>query len=131
YRRLFTDGVRAVDAVRSLESVDAERDSVCGTSQGGGIAIAVAGLVPGLTATMPNVPFLCDFGRATVVAPRPPFTEITGYLAVHRDQIEQTYTTLSYFDGVNFARRAECDALFSVALMDPIVPPSTVFAAYN
>jgi cephalosporin-C deacetylase len=34
-------------------------------------------------------------------------------------------------DGVSFARRASTPALFSVALMDRICPPSTVFAAYN
>jgi cephalosporin-C deacetylase len=38
---------------------------------------------------------------------------------------------LSYFDGVNFATRAHAKTLFSVALMDDICPPSTVFAAYN
>jgi cephalosporin-C deacetylase len=32
---------------------------------------------------------------------------------------------------VNFARRATAPALFSVGLMDPICPPSTVYAAYN
>jgi len=40
-------------------------------------------------------------------------------------------STLSYFDGVNFARRATAPGLFSVALMDPICPPSTVYAAAN
>jgi cephalosporin-C deacetylase len=32
---------------------------------------------------------------------------------------------------MNFASRACCATLFSVALMDTICPPSTVFAAYN
>jgi len=41
------------------------------------------------------------------------------------------FHTLSYFDGVNFAARATTHTLFSVALMDLICPPSTVFAAYN
>jgi cephalosporin-C deacetylase len=41
------------------------------------------------------------------------------------------FRSLSYFDGVNLAARARGRALFSVGLMDPICPPSTVFAAYN
>jgi cephalosporin-C deacetylase len=41
------------------------------------------------------------------------------------------FTTHSYFDGVNFAKRADAAALFSVALLDPICPPSTVYAAFN
>ncbi len=36
-----------------------------------------------------------------------------------------------FFDAVNFARRASAPALFSVGLMDPVSPPSTVFAVFN
>jgi cephalosporin-C deacetylase len=50
---------------------------------------------------------------------------------VHRDQVDDVFATLSYFDGVNFARRASAPALFSVGMMDDIVLPSTVFGAYN
>jgi cephalosporin-C deacetylase len=32
---------------------------------------------------------------------------------------------------VNFAKRATAPALFSVALMDLVCPPSTVYTAYN
>lgn len=131
YRRVFTDAVRLVDAVRELEFVDESRIAVTGVSQGGGIALAVAGLVPDLIGVMPDVPFLCHFSRSVQVAPDQPFTEITRYLAVHRDQDERVFHTLSYFDGVNFARRIHAPALFSVALMDGIVLPSSVFAAYN
>ncbi|MCL3861317.1 acetylxylan esterase [Actinotalea sp. K2] len=130
YRRLFTDAVRAVEAARALPGVDG-RVAVAGTSQGGGIALAVAGLVPDLAAVMPDVPFLCHFRRAAEIAPRDPYAEIVRYLSVHRDQVDVAFRTLSYLDGVNFARRASAPALFSVALMDPTCPPSTVYAAYN
>jgi cephalosporin-C deacetylase len=80
---------------------------------------------------MPDVPFLSHFRRAVEATPEEPFTEITRYLAVHRERVEATFDTLSYFDGVNFASRIEAPAYFSVALMDGIVLPSTVFAAYN
>ena len=131
YRRLFTDAVLAVDAARSLPLVDSARISVTGGSQGGGIALAVAGLVPDLRAVMPDVPFLCHFRRGAEIATSDPFTEIVQYLSVHRNASEQVFDTLSYFDGVNFARRATAPALFSVALMDDVVPPSTIFAAFN
>jgi cephalosporin-C deacetylase len=39
--------------------------------------------------------------------------------------------TLSYVDGVTFARRAAAPAHFGVGLRDPVCPPSTAFAAYN
>jgi len=131
YRRVFADAVLAIDVVRTLDRVDPERITVCGGSQGGGIAIAVAGLVPGLLAAMPEVPFLQNFDRAVGFTDADPYAEITRYLAVHRGDSTRTFTTLSYFDGVNFAKRASIPALFSVGLMDPVCPPSTVFASYN
>ena len=131
YRRVFTDAVRLIDAVRGFDFVDPIAVAVTGGSQGGAISLAVAGLVPGLRAVMPDVPFLCDFRRSVELTPDAPFTELRNYLAIHRDVVDETFTTLSYFDGVNFARRATAPARFSVALMDPIVLPSTVFAAYN
>lgn len=131
YRRVFTDAVLAVDAVRSLPQVDPARVSVTGTSQGGGIALAAAGLVDGLTAVMPDVPFLCHFERAVGLTDAYPYQEVVAYLAVHRGAEERVFRTLSYFDGVTFARRATAPALFSVALHDLTCPPSTVFAAFN
>ncbi|HEY6074510.1 MAG TPA: acetylxylan esterase, partial [Anaerolineales bacterium] len=65
YRRVFTDAVRAIDAARSHPEVDASQIAVTGVSQGGGIAIAVAGLVPDVVSAMPDVPFLCHYRRAT------------------------------------------------------------------
>ncbi|MBN9196183.1 MAG: acetylxylan esterase, partial [Microbacterium sp.] len=44
---------------------------------------------------------------------------------------ERVFDTLSYFDGVNFAKRATAPGLFSVGLMDQTCPPSTVYAAFN
>lgn len=131
YRRVFTDAVLLLDAVRALPFVDAQRISVTGGSQGGAIALAVAGLVPELFAVMPDVPFLCHFRRSAELTPLAPFTELATYLSVHRDRTDDVFATLSYFDGVNFAKRATAPALFSVGLMDDIVLPSTVYAAFN
>jgi cephalosporin-C deacetylase len=131
YRRLMTDGVRAVDAVRAIPGVDPARVAVTGGSQGGGLALAVGGLADGLVAVMPEVPFLCHYRRAVELTDTFPYAEITKYLSVHRHAVEQTFRTLSYLDGVHFARRATAPTLFSVGLMDPICPPSTVFAAFN
>jgi len=131
YRRLITDAVRAVEAARSHEAVDDERIAICGRSQGGGITLAVAGLEKTVKAAMPEVPFLCHYRRATEISDAMPYYEISKFLKVHRNKVEQVFRTLSYFDGLNFAVRSGADALFSVGLMDEICPPSTVFAAYN
>lgn len=131
YRRVFTDAVRAIEAARSHPAVDKTRVAVTGGSQGGGITLAVAGLVPDLALALPDVPFLCHYRRATELIDTDPYNEIARYCKNHRDKIETVFNTLSYFDGMNFAARAKAEALFSVGLMDTICPPSTVFAAYN
>ncbi len=131
YRRVFADAVRAVEAARAHPAIDAGRIAVTGGSQGGGISIAVAALVPDIAATMPDVPFLCDFPRAITVADSDPYGEIVRYLKLHRDHVEAALTTLSYFDVAVLGRSATAPALFSVGLMDRVCPPSTVYAAYN
>ena len=131
YRRLITDAVRAVDAVRALPGVDPTRVAITGASQGGGLALAVSGLADDLVGVMADVPFLCHFPRALAVTDAFPYGEVVQYLAVHRDQVDQVLRTLSYVDGVHLGRRASAPALFSVALRDETCPPSTVFAAHN
>ncbi len=131
YRRLYTDGIRAVEALRSREEVDTARIAVTGGSQGGGVSIAVAGLLPQVAVCMADVPFLSHFRRAVDITERDPYREISRYLQVHRDKIDTVFQTLSYFDGVNFAARMHARALYSVGIMDTVCPPSTVFASYN
>lgn len=131
YRRVFMDAVRALAAVKEHPAVKAEQIAITGASQGGGITLAVAGLDTAVSLAMPNVPFLCHYRRATEIVDTSPYNEITRYCVSHRDKVEAVFRTLSYFDGVNFAARANAQALFSVGLMDDICPPSTVYAAYN
>lgn len=131
YRRLITDAVRCVDAVRELPGVDASRMAVAGGSQGGGLALAVAGLRDDLSAALVDVPFLCHFERSVGMTDNDPYGEINLYLRTQRDRRDDVFRTLSYVDGANFAPRATAPALFSAALQDLTCPPSTVFAAFN
>ena len=131
YRRLYTDAARAVAAARSHPRVDPTRIIVSGGSQGGGLALATAGLVPDVAALLTDVPFLCHFRRATTLVDEAPYNQIGTFLRSRRDLVDTAYETLSYFDGMNFAARAMAPALFSTALADRVCPPSTVFAAYN
>lgn len=131
YRRFFTDAVRLVDAVSAFPFPGSGPLFATGQSQGGGTALAVAGLMTGLAGVLPDVPFLCAMRRSVTMTPMEPFREVSRYLSVNSDRVDQVFDTLSYFDGVSFARRATAPAVFSVGLMDDIVLPSTVFAAFN
>lgn len=131
YRRLITDAVRAVEAVRALPGVDPGRVALLGNSQGGGVALAVAGLVDDLAAVLVTAPFLCDVQHAIALSDASPYGEIARYLAVDREAEAAVRRTLSYVDGVTFARRATAPAHFGIGLRDTVCPPSTGFAAYN
>jgi len=132
YRRVFVDAVRAVQVLREHVQVDASRVAVVGASQGGGIALAVAGLVPDAVAALhAQAPFLCDIRRATRITDSTPYREIAAYLAAHRTSAADVFETLGYFDGLGFAARAAAPAWFSAGLMDGVCPPSTAFGAYH
>jgi cephalosporin-C deacetylase len=131
YRRVFADAVCAIDAARARPEVDPAKIVLSGGSQGGGITLAAAALVPDVLATMPDVPYLCQYRRASEMVDTHPYKEIALYCRSHRDKVDRVFETLAYFDGVNFAARCRATGLFSVGLMDEICPPSTVYAAYN
>jgi cephalosporin-C deacetylase len=132
YRRVFVDAVRAVEVLRGHPDVDQARVAVVGASQGGGIALAVAGLVPEAVAALhAQAPCLCDIRRATRITDAAPYRELVEYLAAHRTDAEHVFATLGYFDGLGFAERATAPAWFSAGLMDGVCPPSTAFGAYH
>ena len=131
YRRVYTDAVRAVDTVRNFDFVDAERVAVIGNSQGAGIALATAGLVPDIAAGHFQAPFLADIQQSTRTVRTFPYEEITKYLAVHRNNVDRVWRTLAYFDAVAFARRAHAPAWFSAGQLDDVVPAQAVFGAYH
>ncbi|MFK3677958.1 acetylxylan esterase [Microbacterium sp. NPDC090218] len=131
YRRLFTDAARAVEALRSLDVVDASRVGVSGGSQGGALALAASALADGVKAASIDVPFLCQITRAMRITDTGPFSALGVYLNSNRDKVTRVENTLSYFDAATMGARATAAGLFSVGLMDAICPPSSVFAAYN
>ncbi|WP_460467404.1 acetylxylan esterase [Calidifontibacter terrae] len=53
------------------------------------------------------------------------------FVRTHRSSAEQALRTIDHVDGTTLAAHATVPARFSVALMDPICPPSGVFAAHH
>jgi cephalosporin-C deacetylase len=136
YTRLFTDAARAIDAARRHPVADGRPLVVTGRSQGGGLSIAAAHLASigspsDVAAALPDVPFLAHPRRGADVTDEAPYGELARYCGVYPERTDQVFTTLSYVDVVNHAKRATAPALFSVGLTDDITPPSTIFAAYH
>ncbi|WP_199443735.1 acetylxylan esterase [Umezawaea beigongshangensis] len=128
-RRLLTDATRAVDAVLALG--DTGPVAVAGNSQGGGLAVAAAGLDDRVRALLASAPLLCGIERNLSITDAQPYGEIVQYLSVRRESADRVLDALSYFDGVHFARRTTAPAFFGTGLRDTICPPSGVFAAFN
>ncbi len=131
YRRVFVDAVRAVDALRTLPVVRPEAVGVVGASQGGGIGLALAGLVPDLAFAVIQAPFLCELNRAAQITRAAPYAVLAQHFAARRLDTATALDTLRYFDGVNHARRAVAPALLSTGLADDMTPPETVLPAFT
>jgi len=131
YRGVFVDCIRALDALATRPEIDMSRVGVMGISQGGGLTLAVAALDHRPILAMPEVPYLCHYRRAVLMAEKNPYLEFADYLRRYPDREERVFRTLTYFDNLNLADRIRCPVLITVGLQDTICPPSTIFAVYN
>ncbi|MEJ7829462.1 MAG: acetylxylan esterase, partial [Segetibacter sp.] len=64
YRGGYADIIRMIDYVTTRSDVDPDRIAMVSSSQGGGIALAVAALDKRVKAVVAHVPFLCNFRLA-------------------------------------------------------------------
>src|SRR5436305_13041738 len=64
FRQIFLDTAQLARVVMSLPEVDPGRVGATGGSQGGGLTLACAALVPAIRRAAATFPFLCDYRRA-------------------------------------------------------------------
>jgi cephalosporin-C deacetylase len=135
YRHVFADTAQLAYIVMGMPGVDARRVGAFGGSQGGGLTLACAGLVPELKQAAPVFPFLSDYRRVwNLDLCENAYVEIREYFRwrdpTHVNE-ETFWNRLGYVDVQNLAPRIRAEVYMSVGLMDKICPPSTQFAAYN
>jgi len=135
YRSIFLDTAQLAYIVMGLPDVDETRVGATGASQGGGLTMACAGLVPELKKAAPVYPFLSDYRRVWEMdLARDAYQELRDFFR-RRDprhlREEEMFTRLGYIDIQHLAPRIRAEVLMSTGLMDEICPPSTQFAAYN
>jgi len=130
--RVYLNALQAVNALCQLPGVDDRKIAIVGGSQGGRLSTVVSALDPRICATVPaithfaNLPWL----RWTMHMNRSHCPGGEGFQ--ERDIIDDSRTRVeSYFDVVNFAPYVKCPVLMNAGLIDPISPPTGVYAAYR
>jgi cephalosporin-C deacetylase len=126
YQGAYADVVRAIDFVVSRPEIDRDRVALVGTSQGGGIVLAVAALDPRVKAVAAHVPFLCDFRTAA----RTPGSLVKRLLDQAKRNDAAALATLDYFDPLQLAPRLRMPVLVSAGGKDLTCPETTIRAVF-
>lgn len=126
---MFLRLVRAIDFLTAQPEWNGRVVCVEGHSQGGGQALAAAGLDARVTFLAAGVPAICDHTGAAV-------GRTSGWpKLVPNDESgkpdPKILNAARYFDGMNFATRTKAEAIVSVGFVDGTCPPTSVYAAYN
>jgi cephalosporin-C deacetylase len=127
YQGAYVDVMRGIDYLLSRTDVDASRVGAMGTSQGGGIVLAVGALDPRVKAVAAHVPFLCDMRRAALI----PGALVKTLLERHGTLNARTLRTLDYFDPANLAEGLRAPVLLSSGGQDAVCPPETIRTVFD
>lgn len=130
FNGMFQRVYRALQFLKVQHEWNGNTVIISGTSQGGGQAIAGAGLDPDVTLCVAHVPALCSHAGRFDGAESgwPFFFQSAAYKADPAKVIDAT----AYVDAVNFARRIKNpQVLFSTGFIDRACPSMTVYAAFN
>ncbi|MEM8906922.1 MAG: acetylxylan esterase [Bacteroidota bacterium] len=132
YRKAVLAAVRAIDYLFSRADFNG-RLGVVGVSQGGGLAMIVAGVDSRVQLLVQSNAALCqhagyNYDRAS---------GFPNYLFKSNTEIgtephaQGTFAATQYIDAVFMARRFQGPSLHIVGYQDTICPPATVLTAYN
>lgn len=127
YRRVFLGCLRAIEFLIGQPQYDGKNLGVVGGSQAGGLTLMLAALDRRVKAYAASYPGLADMAGYTV-------GRAGGWHHAFKDvkmRTKEKLETASYYDAVNFARRIRVPGLFSWGFNDEVVPPTSMYAAYN
>ena len=134
-RDLFLDTAMLARIVMGLDYVDENRVGAFGGSQGGGLTLACAALVPTLQRCAPIYPYLSDYKRVwDMDLDKGAYEGLRYYFRScdpRHEREQEIFERLGYIDVQFLAPRIRAKVLMGTGLMDTTCPPSTQFAAYN
>ena len=130
YHHVIMGCIRALDYIEQYTPWNGKGLGVTGSSQGGFLTLATAGLDKRITCYAPVHAALCDHTNSLK-------GEACGwphyfYWSKGKGQEKQIETS-RYYDGVNFARliNDQQKGWFSFGYNDDVVPPTTAWSTYN
>jgi len=134
YKRVVLGCIRAIDYIEQFTPWNGQQLGVTGSSQGGFLSLATAGLDQRVTCYAPVHAALCDHTNSLrgIACGWPHYfykSEVGGKKLEDSDEV----VTSRYYDGVNFARLItdKQKGWFSFGYNDDVVPPTTAWATYN
>ena len=133
YKRVVLGCIRAIDYIEQFTPWNGRQLAVTGSSQGGFLSLATAGLDRRVTCYAPVHAALCDHTNSQrgIACGWPHyFYNMKGEeMKKKQEEVE----TSRYYDGVNFARLItdKQKGWFSFGYCDDVVPPTTAWATYN
>jgi len=131
YKHVILGCIRALDYIEQYTPWNGKECGVTGSSQGGFLTLATAGLDKRITFYAPVHAALCDHTNSLrgVACGWPHYFYGSQGTGVGNQKIE----TSRYYDGVNFARLItdQQKGWFSFGYNDDVVPPTTAWATYN
>ena len=134
-RDVFLDTAMLAKIVMGLDEVDETRVGTKGGSQGGGLAVACAALVPGIKKCAPVYPYLSDYKRVwDMDLAQGAYEGLRYYFRQfdpNHEREKEIFERLGYIDIQNLAKRIRAEVMMATGLMDTTCPPSTQFAMYN
>lgn len=121
--------LRSVEFIAAQGQWDGKHLITIGESQGGGQALAAAGLDKRVSGVVALVPAMCDFAGPVV-------NRVGGWpMPIGRDveneQAKKVIDAVRYCDNVNLAKRSQAQTLVFVGLIDTTCSAPGVFATYN
>ncbi len=130
YHHVIMGCIRAMDYIEQYTPWDGKNAGVTGSSQGGFLTLATAGLDKRITCYAPVHAALCDHTNSL----RGIACGWPHYFYWNKGKGQEKQIEVSrYYDGVNFARLITNSqkGWFSFGYCDDVVPPTTAWATYN
>jgi cephalosporin-C deacetylase-like acetyl esterase len=126
FRGMYLRLMRTIEFLTRQPEWDGKRIIVIGESQGGGQALAAAGLDHRVSAVVATVPAMCDWGGTLINRkggwPHP---------FEHQGDKEKMKNVLPYFDTAHLLKNSNATIVVEIGLVDQTCPSTSIYAAIN